>query len=82
MKKNELTISFHIFFHLTYALPFLKKVLAGYPRRIHVLSTSHATFMKSTSAKSRQESLFSADFKLCDVLECPNEARIGKRDPQ
>ena len=33
-EKNELTISFHIFFHLTYALPFLKKVLAGYPRRI------------------------------------------------
>ena len=59
-----------------------KKALAGYPGRIHVLSTSHAVFMKSTSAKSRQESLFSADFKLCDVLECPNEARIGKRDPQ
>ena len=82
MKKNELTISFRIFFHLTYALLFLKKALAGYLHRIHVLSTSHAVFMKSTSAKSRQESLFSADFKLCDVLECPNEARIGKRDPQ
>ena len=80
-EKNELTISFHIFFHLTYALLFLKRHLPAI-RVVHVLSTSHAVFMKSTSAKSRQESLFSADFKLCDVLECPNEARIGKRDPQ
>ena len=36
-EKNELTISFHIFFHLTYALLFLKRHLPA----IRVVSTSY-----------------------------------------
>ena len=34
-----------------------------------VLSTNHALFMKFTTEKSSKSA-----FKLCDILECPNES--------
>ena len=49
MKKNEPTVSYHIFFYLKHCHFFKKKYLPA----IRILATSHAVFVKFTVTKLR-----------------------------
>ena len=72
MKRNELAIAYHIFSDLK-PCPFFKKGAGQQPCHFHKPSSVYEIY----NGKIFQ--IFPA-FKLCDVLECPNELRFKNRN--
>ena len=66
MKKNELTITYICFYHKH--CHFSKKALASNPRHFHKTTLCLLNLERENRGKPA--------FKLCDILESPNESRF------
>ena len=77
LTKSDL-VFYKIFLHRYHiAQCFRNRILKVVLPAICILSTNHAVLMKFIMGKSRQASFQSA-FKLCDVLEWPNESQFHR----